>query len=125
MKLWLRERPALSLAYRIAVAVVGGVVFVAGAVMIPYPGPGWAVLFLGLGILATEFPWAARVLRWAKRQYDRLMAWQRRQPLWLRALLALLALAFTVLTLWLLGALAIAGRLIGLDEPWLRSPLGI
>ena len=125
MKVWLRDRPALYRAYRIAVAVVGGVIFIAGVVMIPYPGPGWAVLFLGLGVLATEFSWAASALRWTKRQYERFMAWQRRQPWWFRAGLGLLAAAFTALTLWLLGAFAFAGRLVGWDEPWLRGPLGI
>ncbi|EFV14050.2 TIGR02611 family protein [Segniliparus rugosus] len=93
--------------------------------MIPYPGPGWAVLFLGLGVLATEFRWAASVLRWTKRRYDRLMEWQRGQPRWLRALMALSVAVFTALTLWLLGAFAFAGRLFGWDEPWLASPLGI
>jgi hypothetical protein len=49
----------------------------------------------------------------------------RRQPLWLRAALALLATAFAALTLWLLGAFAFAGQLVGWDEPCLRSPLGM
>ena len=121
----MRGRPALYGAYRVAVAVVGGIVFAAGVVMIPYPGPGWAVLFLGLGILATEFRWAANVLRWTKWQYNRLMAWQRAQPRWLRALMVFFVTAFTALTLWLLGVFALAGRLVGWDEPLLRSPLGI
>ena len=33
------------------VGFIGGVVLVAGIIMIPYPGPGWVTVFLGLGIL--------------------------------------------------------------------------
>jgi hypothetical protein len=42
------------------VGIVGGVVLAAGIVMIPYPGPGWLVVFMGLAILSREFPWAQR-----------------------------------------------------------------
>jgi uncharacterized protein (TIGR02611 family) len=51
---------------RMAVAVVGFVVLVVGLVLIPLPGPGWLVVFAGLAILATEFAWAERLLRYAK-----------------------------------------------------------
>jgi uncharacterized protein (TIGR02611 family) len=51
---------------RILVAVVGGVIAVAGVVMSLGPGPGVLVLILGLTILATEFPWARRTLTQTK-----------------------------------------------------------
>jgi hypothetical protein len=34
--------------------------------MIVLPGPAMIVIPLGLAILATEFPWARRLLPWAK-----------------------------------------------------------
>jgi len=50
------------LAKRIAVAVVGGAITLAGLAMIVLPGPAIVVIPLGLSILATEFPWARRYL---------------------------------------------------------------
>ena len=58
----LRDRPTAEFGYRIAVAVIGLAVLAVGIVAIPYPGPGWAVVFVGLAILATEFDWARRLL---------------------------------------------------------------
>ena len=52
-----------------------------GILAIPYPGPGWAIVFIGLGILATEFVWARRLLKFAKHRYDKVMAWFRGQGL--------------------------------------------
>jgi uncharacterized protein (TIGR02611 family) len=43
------------------VLVVGGLVIVAGLVMLVTPGPGWAALFLGFAIWATEFAFAEKV----------------------------------------------------------------
>jgi uncharacterized protein (TIGR02611 family) len=47
--------------WRIGVLVVGGVIVVAGLVMIVTPGPGVLLIAAGLGILATEFAWARRL----------------------------------------------------------------
>ncbi len=51
---------------RIGIAVVGGFLVVAGIALLVLPGPGWLIIFLGLGILATEFVWAERLLNKAK-----------------------------------------------------------
>lgn len=48
---------------RLAVIFVGGVVFLAGLMMIVFPGPGIIVSLVGLGILAREFTWAERLMR--------------------------------------------------------------
>jgi uncharacterized protein (TIGR02611 family) len=53
---------------RIAVTIVGFAVLVIGIVLIPLPGPGWAIVFGGLAILATEYVWAQRLLNYAKRK---------------------------------------------------------
>jgi len=50
---------------------VGSAIIAAGLVMFVTPGPGWAAVFVGLAILATEFVWAERMLGWAKRQAGR------------------------------------------------------
>lgn len=121
----LRERPVVDLTYRISVGVVGLVVLGLGILAIPYPGPGWAIVFLGLAILATEFEWAKRLLGYARRRYDAVMNWFKQQGLWVQALGALFTCAVVVGTLWLLGALAFAGRWFGLEYSWLDSPIGI
>lgn len=57
----------LRLGRRIAIAIVGGTVMLAGAVLaVPLvPGPGLAVMLLGLAILSLEFElprrWLARL----------------------------------------------------------------
>lgn len=46
------------------VLMVGGAVVLAGLAMLVLPGPGWAAIFLGFAILATEFAFAERVRDW-------------------------------------------------------------
>lgn len=60
-----------SILKRIAVGVVGGVVTIVGVVALVAPGPGWLIIFAGLGILATEFAWAAYVLEHAKKNVSK------------------------------------------------------
>lgn len=121
----LRDRPAVDFTYRIVVGVIGGAVLTVGIIAIPYPGPGWAIVFLGLAILATEFEWARHALKWTKHRYDRVMDWFARQGLWVRVLGAVFTCAIVLATVWLLGALAWSGRLVGIEWEWLKSPLGI
>ena len=66
----INDRPVLRRVFKIGVAVVGTVVVAIGVVLIPYPGPGWLVVFAGLAILAIEFSWAGRLLTRARRNYD-------------------------------------------------------
>jgi uncharacterized protein (TIGR02611 family) len=119
-----RAYPVWNLVWRIAVGVLGTAVLVLGVLAIPYPGPGWLIVFAGLGILATEFTWAGRLLRFVRRYYDRWMAWVRRQNRVVQALLGLATLAVVLTTLWLLDALWLVARLVGLSEwTWLHSPI--
>ncbi|MGE2734274.1 TIGR02611 family protein [Mycolicibacterium vaccae] len=120
-----RRRPMVDLGYRITVGVVGMAVLTVGIIAIPYPGPGWAIVFLGLGILATEFEWAQRLLRYARRRYDAAMDWFKQQGLWVQIAGAVLTFAVVMGTLWLFGALAFAGRLVNIEHPWLHSPIGL
>ena len=48
------------------VAVVGFTVVLIGLVMVVTPGPAIVVIPLGLAILATEFVWAQKLLKWAQ-----------------------------------------------------------
>jgi uncharacterized protein (TIGR02611 family) len=40
---------------RLLIALVGGIVVVAGVILMPLPGPGMLIVALGLAILALEF----------------------------------------------------------------------
>ena len=47
---------------RLLVTAGGGLLLLAGAAMLVLPGPGLLVIAAGLGLLATEFVWARRML---------------------------------------------------------------
>lgn len=121
----LRDRPTADFTYRIVVGIIGLVVLGVGILAIPYPGPGWAIVFIGLAILATEFEWAHRLLRYTRERYDRVMDWFKRQGLWVQALGVAFTVAVMLGTLWLLGALAWAGALVGIEHSALKSPIGL
>jgi uncharacterized protein (TIGR02611 family) len=121
----LRDRPAVDFTYRVVVGIVGLAVLGVGILAIPYPGPGWAIVFIGLAILATEFRWARLALKFTRERYGQAMAWFKRQGLWVQALGVAFTAAVVLGTLWLLGALAWAAGLVGLGQSWLKSPVGL
>jgi uncharacterized protein (TIGR02611 family) len=52
--------------------IVGGfTLLLIGIVMLVTPGPGWLVIFFGLGLLAAEFVWARRLMDRMKREGGR------------------------------------------------------
>jgi uncharacterized protein (TIGR02611 family) len=92
----LKRNPALALAYRIGVGVIGGLIVVLGLALVPLPGPGWLIVFLGLGILASEFAWAERMLHLGRRTLRAWLRWLGRQHLAVRALISAATLAFVL-----------------------------
>ncbi|MDP9822794.1 TIGR02611 family protein [Nocardioides massiliensis] len=64
----MHANPALALATKIGVTIVGTVVVLAGVVMMVTPGPGMVGIAVGLAILSTEYHWAERWLRAARRK---------------------------------------------------------
>jgi tellurite resistance protein TerC len=62
---WVADLARLTLRHagRLVVLVFGATIVLLGLVMVVTPGPGILVIFLGLGLLALEFAWAARLLR--------------------------------------------------------------
>lgn len=98
---WVLRRRGGFLAWRIGIAVLGGLIVVGGLLLIPLPGPGWAIVFLGLAVWATEFVWAQRLLRFGRRVLRQWTEWTKRQPRWVQALLGLAGLAVLAGLAWL------------------------
>jgi uncharacterized protein (TIGR02611 family) len=114
----LRDRPAADFSYRVGVGVVGVVVLAGGIAQAP-------LALVGLGILATEFEWARRLMGPVRQRYDAVAAWYGRQGWGVRALVAVLTAVLAVAGLWVGGVLGWSGALIGHERPWLNSPIGL
>jgi uncharacterized protein (TIGR02611 family) len=98
-----RAVPGGWVLWRIAVTVAGSAIIAIGIVLLPLPGPGWVIIFGGLGLLATEYRWAAAVLAWVKRGFAAWAVWMGRQPRWAQWLvgaLGLLTLAAIAFGIW-------------------------
>jgi len=108
---------------KVLVGIVGGIVTLVGFVLVPYPGPGWLIVFAGLAILASEFEFAARILKFARGKYDAWVNWLQQQPWIVRILVLALTGLVVVVTLWLLNAFALMAHFVGVDYQWLTSPL--
>ena len=100
-------RMVVRTARRLGILLVGTGIIVLGIVLIPLPGPGWAVVIAGLAVLATEFTWAERLLEFTKKHVMRWTDWVTRQAMWVRVLLGVATAAFVygvlVLTLHWIG----------------------
>jgi uncharacterized protein (TIGR02611 family) len=115
LRAFMRAHRLLNTTWRIGVFTVGAAVLAAGLVMMVTPGPGWAAIFIGLAILATEFAWAQRVLSRAKRAAER--AKDKALDPRVRRRNAIIAIA-----LGLAGAAAIVAYLsvFGIEPPFTR-----
>ncbi|MGI9000088.1 MAG: TIGR02611 family protein [Pseudonocardia sp.] len=114
----------LNAVYRVLVGVVGLGIVAIGIVLLPAPGPGWAIIFLGLGVLATEFRSARVVLLYTWGKYQAWVAWLGRQSPASRLAVGAAFLLLVAVGAWLVGALATVAGWIGIDWSWLESPLG-
>ncbi|WP_245674272.1 MULTISPECIES: TIGR02611 family protein [Actinoplanes] len=96
----IRTTPTGRLALKIGVGALGGLVTLVGIVLIPLPGPGWAIVILGLAILAVEFHWARGVLAFTRRHVTSWTQWIARQSLPVRGLVGLLGMVFISAVVW-------------------------
>lgn len=108
---------------KVLVAIVGGFVLLLGIVTIPYPGPGWLIVFAGLGILSSEFEWAKRLLTFARGKYDDWQDWLREQPIHVKVVFWVLTFLVVVTTIWLLNGYGLLNSWLNLNLNWLESPL--
>lgn len=59
------------------ILIIGSAVIFAGIILLPLPGPGWVVIFLGFAVLATEFEAAERIRDWFVTQLKKLISWMK------------------------------------------------
>lgn len=109
-------------AKRLIIALVGTIVLVVGVIAIPYPGPGWLIVFAGLAILATEFEWANRVLAFARSKYDAWVEWLKHQHVAVRLLVLAVTGLVIITTLWLLNGFGLINSWLHLPFSWVSSP---
>jgi tellurite resistance protein TerC len=53
----------LPMVRKIVIGVIGTTILLIGMALVVLPGPAFIVIPIGLGILASEFVWARRVIR--------------------------------------------------------------
>ena len=105
------------------IGVLGGLVVVLGLILVPYPGPGWLIVFAGLAILATEFDQAQRILDFAKGKYDDWQGWLSEQSRFVKVTFWILTCIVVVATIWLLNGYGFMNDILRLNWDWVRSPL--
>jgi uncharacterized protein (TIGR02611 family) len=108
----LRQSPALDTVWRVGVGVLGVAIVLLGLVLVPLPGPGWLIVFVGLGILASEFAWAERLLDYGRSRFRTWLRWVGRQHLLIRGLISLIALGFAA------GVVMLSLSLSGIGVPF-------
>ncbi len=78
----------------VVIVVLGLASALGGLFLVPAPGPGWIVTFLGLGLLGSEFAPIARALDWLELKGRAVGGWAKggwdRSPPVVKALLVLL-----------------------------------
>jgi len=78
----------------VVITLLGLAIIAVGVVLLPLPGPGWLIIFGGLGLLATEYAWASRLLGRARGFVGGWTEWTSRQGIWVRVAVGLLGLVF-------------------------------
>ncbi len=107
---------------KVAIGIIGAIVLLIGIVLIPYPGPGWLIVFAGLAILATEFEFAQGALDKARGIYDAWTDWVKTQPYWVQLLTLMFTGLAVVMTVWLVNGFGLINIFLNLGQDWLVSP---
>ena len=110
------------LTLKIAIGTIGTLVVGAGIVLIPFPGPGWAIVILGLAIWALEFAWAQNLLEFTKRHVRGWTAWIRRQTLPVRGVVGIVGLIFVAGIVWASVRVSFDVDLVQVVHDWLTGP---
>ncbi len=115
----IRGNPTGRVALRIGVGVLGTLIVALGIVLIPFPGPGWAVVILGLAVWSIEFSWAKNLLEFTKRHVQSWTRWVARQSWPVRILVGVAGLIFVAAIVWASVRLSFGINLITVGTDWL------
>ena len=115
----IRANPTGRLTLKIGIGVLGGLVVALGIVLIPFPGPGWAIVILGLAIWALEFVWARHLLEFTKRHVLSWTHWVGRQSLPVRCVVGVAGMLFVGAVVWVSVKLSFGVDLITVIGDWL------
>jgi uncharacterized protein (TIGR02611 family) len=114
----IRKTPHGRMALKIGIGTIGTLVVALGLLLIPFPGPGWAIVILGLAIWALEFSWAKNLLEFTKRHVQAWTRWVRRQSLPVRVVLGVLGLIFVAVVVWGSVRLSFGVDLFAVARDW-------
>jgi len=117
----IRATPGGRLALKIGIGVLGGLVVALGIVLIPFPGPGWAIVILGLAIWSLEFAWAKHLLEFTKKHVQTWTHWITRQSWPIRILVGAICCVFVCAIVWLSVKLSFGVDLITVAKDWLAA----
>jgi uncharacterized protein (TIGR02611 family) len=101
-----RSRRVVGPFLRITVLSLGVLVTLVGLVLVPLPGPGWAIVFLGLALTATEFRPARNLLEFARSTVRMWTDWLMERPMWVRFMVTMATFALVAgitFTVWTYG----------------------
>ncbi|WP_322612421.1 TIGR02611 family protein [Dermacoccus abyssi] len=102
----IRANPRSAQIYRMAVAIFGLIVVLIGIILLPFPGPGWVIIFIGLGIWGSEFEWAQNLLKWVRGTVEAWWDWLEKKGLWAKAIAGLLTFALVLAIFWAMFAVS-------------------
>ena len=114
-----RATPTGRLALKIGIGALGSLVIALGIILIPFPGPGWAIVILGLAIWALEFTWAKKLLDFTRRHVKAWTTWIGRQSLPVRGVLGVVGLFFVAGVVWTSVRVSFGVDLIDKAREWL------
>lgn len=122
----IRANPHSYRIYKWVVGVVGVIVTIVGLVTVPAPGPGWLIVFVGIGILASEFEWAQRLLAYGKARLKDWNDWLAPKPLWFKGLVGLATLVLVLAIFYGLFLLSgVPGFIPDFAENWITDLPGL
>ncbi len=117
----IRANPTGRVALKLTVAILGGLIVALGIVLIPLPGPGWAIGILGLAIWAIEFHWARRLLHFTRAHVRSWTSWIARQSLGVRFAVGLAGLLFISAVVWASVRVSFGIDLVEVALGWLTT----
>jgi uncharacterized protein (TIGR02611 family) len=96
----MRSNPVTDVAWKSVVATIGLTLLAIGLILLVTPGPGWAIIFLGLVVLASEFAWASRLVAPVRVRILKAVSGRKRPRLIWFALVTLIGVVALIATYW-------------------------